>query len=59
VGNVVKTQMSQMQGFEGTYTMEKIQAEWVVREVQYLKAKTCLEKVYGFVVKAKLFVLDS
>jgi hypothetical protein len=24
-----------------------------------LKAKTCLEKVYGFVVKAKLFVLDS
>jgi hypothetical protein len=54
VGTVAKTQMSQMHGFEGTNTMEKIQAEWVVRKVQYLKAKTCLEEVYGFVVKEKL-----
>jgi hypothetical protein len=32
VGNVAKTQMSRMHGFEGTNTMEKIQAEWVVRD---------------------------
>jgi hypothetical protein len=48
-----------MHGFERTNTMEKIQAKWVVREVQYLKAKTCLEEVYGFVVKAKLLVFEE
>ncbi len=40
-------------------TMEKMQVEWVVWEAQYQKEKTCLEKVRGFVVKAKLFAFEE
>jgi hypothetical protein len=48
-----------MEGFEGANTMEKIQAKWVVQEAQYQKVETCLEKVCGFVVKAKLITFEE
>jgi hypothetical protein len=35
LGSVAKTQMSHMERSKGANTMEKIQAEWVVRKAQY------------------------
>jgi hypothetical protein len=59
LGSVAKTQMSHMERSKGANTMEKSQAKWVVRKAQYQKAKTCLEKVCGFVVKAKLLAFEE
>jgi len=35
LGSVAKTQMSHMERSKGANTMEKFQAEWVVRYAQY------------------------
>jgi hypothetical protein len=48
-----------MVGFKGVNSMDKLQVEWVLREAQYKKAETCLERACGFFVQAKLFAFEE